>query len=37
MRGLIASGRRSPREWLPALILALLLSSSASTDVVIRE
>jgi hypothetical protein len=32
-----ASGRRSPREWLPALILALLLASSASADVVIKE
>jgi hypothetical protein len=37
MRGCIASGRRSPREWLPALILALLLCSSASADVVIKE
>jgi hypothetical protein len=37
MPGSIASGRRSPREWLPALILALLLSSSASADVVIKE
>jgi len=37
MPGFIASGRRSPREWLPALILALLLSSSASADVVIKE
>ena len=35
--GFIASGRRSPREWLPALILALLLVSSASADVVIKE
>jgi len=33
----IASGRGSPREWLPALILALLLASSASADVVIKE
>ena len=31
------SGRRSPREWLPALILALLLASSASADVVVKE
>ncbi|MCX6635655.1 MAG: hypothetical protein NT090_11325, partial [Acidobacteria bacterium] len=37
MPGFIASGRRASREWLPALILALLLSSSASADVVIRE
>ena len=37
MPGFIASGRRSPREWLPALILALLLCSSASADVVIKE
>lgn len=37
MRGCIASGRCSPREWLPALILALLLASSASADVVIKE
>lgn len=37
MRGCIASGRRSPREWRPALILAPLLSSSASADVVIKE
>jgi hypothetical protein len=37
MRGFIASGRRSPREWLPALILALLLASSAGADVVVRE
>ena len=37
MLGFIASGRRSPREWLPALILALLLCSSASADVVIKE
>ena len=35
--GFIASGRRSPREWLPALILALLLVSSASADVAIKE
>jgi len=35
--GFTASGRRSPREWLPALILALLLASSASADVVIKE
>jgi hypothetical protein len=35
--GFIASGRRSPREWLPALILALLLASSAGADVVIKE
>ena len=37
MPGSIAFGRRSPREWLPALILALLLASSASADVVIKE
>jgi hypothetical protein len=37
MPGFIASGRRPPREWLPALILALLLCSSASADVVIKE
>ena len=37
MPGFIASGLRSPREWLPALILALLLCSSASADVVIKE
>ena len=37
MRGCIASGRRSPREWRPTLILAPLLSSSASADVVIKE
>jgi hypothetical protein len=37
MPGFIASGRCSPREWLPALILALLLCSSASADVVIKE
>jgi len=35
--GFTASGRRSPREWLPALILTLLLASSAGADVVIRE
>lgn len=33
----IASGRRSPREWLPVLILALLAASSASADVAIKE
>jgi hypothetical protein len=33
----IASGRRSPREWLPVLILALLVTSSASADVAIKE
>jgi len=32
-----ASGRRSPREWLPALFLALLLASSAGADVVVKE
>jgi hypothetical protein len=32
----IASGRHAPRGWLPALILALPLSASASADVVIR-
>ena len=32
-----ASGHRSPREWFPALILALLLASSAGADVVIKE
>jgi hypothetical protein len=32
-----ASVRRSPREWFPALILALLLASSAGADVVIKE
>jgi hypothetical protein len=37
MPGFIASGRCSPREWRPALILALLLTSSASADVVIKE
>ena len=37
MPGFIAPGRRSPREWLPALILALLLDSSASADVVVKE
>ncbi len=31
-----ASGR-SPREWLPVVILALLLASAASADVVIKE
>jgi hypothetical protein len=31
------SGSRSPREWLPVLILALLLASAASADVVIKE
>jgi hypothetical protein len=35
--GSIASGWRSPREWRPALILAPLLSSSASANVVIKE
>jgi hypothetical protein len=37
MLGCIASGRCLPREWLPALILALMLSSSASADVMIKE
>ncbi len=37
MPGSIASGRCSPREWLPTLILALLLSTSVSADVVIKE
>ncbi len=32
-----ASGRRSPREWLPALTLTLLLASSAGADVVVKE
>ena len=36
LRGLIASGRRFPREWLPTLTLAPLLCSSASADVVIK-
>ena len=31
-----ASGR-APREWLPALLLALLLASTAAADVTIRE
>jgi hypothetical protein len=37
MPGFTASGRCSPCEWLPALILALLLASAASADVVIKE
>ena len=32
-----ASGRRSPREWLPAVTLALLLASTAGADVVVKE
>jgi hypothetical protein len=32
-----AASGRSPREWLPVLILALLLASAANADVVIKE
>jgi hypothetical protein len=37
LRGFLASGRRSPRESLPTMILAPLLSSSVSADAVIKE
>ncbi|MBI5711426.1 MAG: hypothetical protein HZC42_14165 [Candidatus Eisenbacteria bacterium] len=33
----IAAGRRSPREWLPALVLALAVACPAGADVVVKE
>ncbi len=33
----IASGRRSPREWFPAVVLALAVACPAGADVVVKE
>src|SRR5207253_1829546 len=33
----IASGRRSPREWIPTLVVALVLAAPATADVVVKQ